>query len=115
MDENKDSETPISINEAYNLLLSLKSRYKNTRSESYQIYSKTLEYLELFSRIKDKSAMQDLRTTLIDLGFTEQEIAIFASILPCTADDAKILVPSLVRLNDEIIEKAVSKVESILP
>lgn len=106
----KDEERPITISEANQLLLPLKSRYTNTRSDSYQIYLKTLEYTNTFGRIKDKSAVLDLNLALTNLGFTPVEIASLGSILPDNADEAKILVPSIVRLSDSIIEEAIEKI-----
>lgn len=68
-----DKETichPITTSEAYFLLEPNSGRFKNVRSESYQIFRKTLEYTETFGRIKDKTVADDLRTTLTGCGYT---------------------------------------------
>lgn len=105
---------PITTSEAFYLLAPLKSRYRNTRTESYHIYKKTLDYAEAFCRIQDKSAMSDLRSALTDLGFTGEEIAAFGSLFPQNADEAKICIPSITRLDDESIDKAIDKVLQII-
>lgn len=107
-----DSERsqPIATSEAFYLLAPLKSRYKNTRAESYQIYKKTLDYAEMFCRIQDKSVMSDLRSTLEELGFTGEEIMALGSLLPQSTDEARICVPSIMRLDEEAIEKAIDKI-----
>ncbi len=110
----KDDERPITVSEAYHLLLPLKSRYKNIRAESYQIFIKTLEYTETFGRIKDKSAVLDLNVALVELGFSNAEIASLGTILPQNSDEAKILIPSIVRLDNSIIEQAIEKIQSII-
>lgn len=109
-----DSSQPISVSEAYHLLVPLKSRHKNARTESFQIYKKTLEYAEAFCRIQDKSIVADLKATLADLGFSEEEAAALGSLLPQSADEAKLCVPSIVHLDDGTIDKAVKKIGEIL-
>lgn len=104
---------PISVSEAYHLLAPIKGRYKNARSESYQIYKKTLEYTEMVCKIQEKSAISDLKLYLEELGFTKEESAILGSLLPQTADEAKIYIPSISRLNDVSIYKAIEKIQSI--
>lgn len=112
MKEEQESQ-PITVSEAYHLLAPIKGRYKNTRSESFQIYKKTLEYTEMFCKIQDKSAISDLKLCLEELGFTKEEISILGSLLPQTADEAKIYMPSISRLNDTSIYKAIEKIQSI--
>lgn len=105
---------PVTISEAYQLLFQVKSRYKNNRSEAYQLFLKTLEYTEEFGKIKDKSAILDLNTSLANLGFSTMEIASLGSILPQNWKEAKILVPSITRLDDKIIELAIEKIMSAI-
>lgn len=115
MNENSGEHArPITTSEAFYLLAPLKSRYRNTRAESYQIYKKTLDYVEAFCRIQDKSVMGDLRSILADLEFTGEEIAAFGSLLPQSADEAKICIPSITRLDDESIDKVIDKILQII-
>lgn len=104
---------PVSVSEAFFLLEQQKNRYKNIRSESYQLFKKTLDYTESFGRIKDKSVVEDLRTFLADFGFSEDEIAVVGSLLPQSVEDAKIYVPSIARLGDENILSVIQKIQRI--
>ncbi|KAI4290749.1 DNA-directed RNA polymerase II subunit RPB4 [Pancytospora philotis] len=102
---------PITTSEAYHLLHPLKSRYKNTRSPAYKIYKETLDYVEALCKIKEKSIVDDLRLTLFNMGLSEDEVVSFGTLFPQTLDEAKILVPSIVRLDDATIDLAISKVQ----
>lgn len=110
MDDSTKSMRPISISEAFHLLLPLKTRNTNIRSESYQIYKKTLDYTETFCRIHDKSIIVDFQTTLSNLGFNQEEIASMISLLPQTVDEAKMCIPSITRLPNGSINEAVQKI-----
>ncbi|ELA42843.1 uncharacterized protein VICG_00158 [Vittaforma corneae ATCC 50505] len=103
---------PISISEAYHLLAPLKTRYKNTRAESYRIYTKTLEYAEMFCKIEDKSALVDLKFFLTELGLNQEEVAMVITLLPQSVSEAKICIPSLSRLEDKLISKIIEKINS---
>ncbi|KAM0680751.1 DNA-directed RNA polymerase II subunit rpb4 [Glugoides intestinalis] len=113
MKAEKDPE-PITVNDVYHILAPLKARYKNTRSEAYQIYKKTLDYSEMFCKIQDKAALADLKFFLAELGMNPEEIAIIGSLLPQSADEARIYLPSLSRLDDGVIFQAIDKIQSIL-
>lgn len=104
---------PITTSEAYHIMLPLKGRYKNTRSESYKIFKETLKYADLFGKIKEKSLADDLRQALVELGFSEAEIAAIGSLLPQSSNEAKICVPSITRLTDNAIESAIQKVQQV--
>jgi hypothetical protein len=104
---------PVSVSEAYHLLAPLKPRFKNPRSTAYQIFAKTLEYVEMCNRIQDISAIEDLKTTLNILGFTPEESSAMGSLLPQNSDEAKICIPSLNRLEDNVILQAIEKIQSL--
>lgn len=110
----EDNSNPISVSEAYHLLVPLKSRYKNARTESYQIFKKTLEYTDTFCRIRDKTIAADLKSYLMDLGFNGEETSAFGSLLPQNADEAKLCIPSIVRLEDDVINKVIKKIGEIM-
>lgn len=105
---------PISVSEAYNLLAPLKARYKNTRSTSYQIYMKTLEYTEAFCKIDDKSALMDLKSFFTDAGVTETEGAALASLAPQSVSEAKTYVPTLSRMEEWELSRVIEKIQSII-
>lgn len=108
---NEKISHPITTSEAFHLLNPLRSRYKNARSDSYKIFKETLDYTEVFCRIKDKCTTDDLRSALASLGFTEDEIALLGTLLPQTADEARILAPSIIRLESSIINIAIEKIQ----
>lgn len=105
---------PVSISEAFHLLYPLKGRFKNTRSTSYQIYTKTLAYVESCHRIQDKAAIEDLKFTLTLLGFSPEEVASLGTLLPQSSDEAKICIPSLNRVDDSILLQAIEKIQSVI-
>lgn len=105
---------PVSISEAFYLLYPLKARFKNTRSASYQIYTKTLAYVESCHRIQNKAAIEDIKITLSTLGFTREESASAITLLPLNSDEAKICIPSLNRLEDNVILQAIEKIQNLV-
>lgn len=111
--KNIEEALPISVSEAYQLLEPLKSRYKNIRSESYQIYSKTFEYTEKFRKIREKSVLEDLKFSLSTLGLKAQEIAAICTLLPQSVNEAKICIPGVSELDDEVISQIIEKIHDI--
>ncbi len=105
---------PIMTSEAFFILDSIKSRYKNTKSQSYKVFKETFDYCEKFCKIKDKSLIDDLRVTIAELGFNEAEIAAFGTILPISRDDAKIYIPSISRMQDSVIDSVIEKIQMIV-
>lgn len=105
---------PISVSEAYHLLAPLKARYKNTRAESYRIYTKTLEYAEAFCKIEDKSALADFKFFLSELGLSQEETASTITLLPQSVSEAKVCIPSLSRLEDGLVSKIIEKASNVV-
>ena len=110
----QDEMIPISISEVFHLLYPIKGRFKNPRSLSYQMFNKTLTYVESCNRIQDKTAIEDLKFTLSILGFTSDEIALLGNLLPQSIDEAKIYISSLNRLDDNVIIQGIEKIQSII-
>lgn len=104
---------PITVSEAFRLLEPLSENYKDARSNSSKIFKETLEYTRTFLRISDKGLADDFRQSLAENGFTNEEIAVLGSILPQSADEAKICIPSISRLDDSIIEQIIEKIRSL--
>ncbi len=104
---------PISVSEAHHLLEPLRSKYKNTRSESYQVYYKTLEYTKMLCRIDDKSLLEDLKFSLAEFGLNDKEISIILTLLPKSASDAKMYVPTLSRFDGDIMKKIIEKIRIV--
>ena len=113
--ENEESQLchAVTPSEAYYLLEPQKSRHKTVRTEAYNIFRKCYEYTEIFGKIKDKSVIEDLRIYLKDCGFKENEIVVFGTLFPQSIEEAKIYIPSLNRLEDEVIEKGIQKIQNV--
>lgn len=105
---------PISVSEAYHLLAPLKARYKNTRSTSYQIYMKTVEYAEKFCKIEDKSALMDLKLFFTELGLSDAESAVLTTLLPQSSGEVKAYVPELARLDSSEMSRITEKIQNVL-
>ena len=113
MDQEREVNShPITTSEAFFLLDPLTSRFKNTRSAAYKVFKETHGYAGTFARVRDPGLMEDLRHSLAELGFTEQEIAVLGTLLPQTSGDAKIYIPSITRLPDSVIESGVEKLSA---
>ncbi|EWC90964.1 hypothetical protein PFNF54_00209 [Plasmodium falciparum NF54] len=62
------------------------------------------DYANKFAAIKNRSSIVDIRTNLERIGdLHEYEIAMLVNLLPKTILEARYLIPSLIRLNDETL------------
>ncbi|KAL6122318.1 hypothetical protein NUSPORA_00682 [Nucleospora cyclopteri] len=113
MGKKEQNTKPISTSEAFHLLKTVEDRYKNPRSEAHAVYKKTLEYTETFCKLNDQSSCDLLKAYFTELGFKEEEVAGFCSLAPDTINEAKILIPSIIRLPDSIIDSAIKKFNDI--
>lgn len=114
VNQTEDEMQPVSVSEVFHLIYPIKSRFKNPRSLSYQVFNKTLSYVESCHRIQDKTAIEDLKYTLSILGFTSEEVAALGTLLPQSSDEAKIYISSLNRLEDNVINQGIEKIQSII-
>ena len=114
-DEDLRNSHPIMLAEARYLLEGHKERFKaDFRSNTSKTFRSTFTYLEDFCRIKDKSVVDDLRTTLSAADFSEMEIALFGSLFPQSVEEAKLLIPSLTLKDDQSISQAIEKIQRII-
>lgn len=105
---------PVMLAEARYLLEGHKERFKTDfRSNTSKAFRSTLAYLEEFCRMKDRSVVDDLRSTLSSLGFSEVEIAMFGSLFPQSVEEAKLLIPSLMQKEDQVISQAIEKIQHV--
>lgn len=100
---------PVSTAEAFFLLKNNKDKYNNRRIKSHDIFLQTLEYSEATKKIDDLNALENLTNFLYALGFTTEEAAQYINLLPFFVIEIKILIPSLSRLTDAILESAINK------
>ena len=106
--------TPVSISEVFLLLRNIKDRYNNGRIKSHEIFMQTFQYVETFKKVDDSNALEEFKTYLTAVGFTEEEIAAYINLLPSSIIETKMLLPSLARLNDAILESVILKTKEIV-
>lgn len=111
--EKELSSKAITVSEAFHLLDFQKPKYKNTRSNAYKIYRETLDYAHAFCKIRDRSIAEDTAATLMEMGFTDEEVAAMGSLILQTKEEARICIPSITRLSDSVIERAIEKLNSV--
>eukprot|EP01102_Stenamoeba_stenopodia_P015811 TRINITY_DN5454_c0_g1_i1.p1 TRINITY_DN5454_c0_g1~~TRINITY_DN5454_c0_g1_i1.p1 ORF type:complete len:147 (+),score=31.63 TRINITY_DN5454_c0_g1_i1:39-443(+) len=73
----------------------LEHRLKSSDTEPNPVFMKTLQYVRQFDRYKDKNVVRDIRSTLEKKGLRQYEIAALANLSPATAEEAKVLIPTL--------------------
>eukprot|EP01113_Clastostelium_recurvatum_P034003 TRINITY_DN4560_c0_g1_i2.p1 TRINITY_DN4560_c0_g1~~TRINITY_DN4560_c0_g1_i2.p1 ORF type:complete len:142 (+),score=19.14 TRINITY_DN4560_c0_g1_i2:46-471(+) len=76
------------------------------------VFSKTLGYVDRFSRFKNKTALKQVRGMLSRQGLAEYEAAAIGNLLPETAEEAKALIPSLQRMTDDDLQIILNDVTS---
>ncbi|WUR02768.1 DNA-directed RNA polymerase II 16 kDa polypeptide [Vairimorpha necatrix] len=102
---------PVTLAEVKYLLEDVKERSSlDNRSSSYKILKQTLNYVEKFCKIEEKSMAEDLRSSLFNCGCNEVEIALLGSIFPQSVDEAKMLIPSLKNKDNAVLSKIVDLV-----
>ena len=104
---------PISNTETFFILKNNKEKYKNKTIKSHEVFLDSLEYVENIKKIEDVNACENLKNFLIALGFLEEESIQFLNLLPLSVTEIKILIPTLSRLTDPILESAIVKTKEI--
>jgi DNA-directed RNA polymerase II subunit RPB4 len=103
------------LSEARYLLEAHKDRFKaDFRSNASKIFRSTVLYLDNFCRIKDRSVIEDLRSTLNGLSFDNVEIALFGSLFPQSIEEARLLIPSLLSKENAQLAQAVEKIQQLI-
>ncbi|KAF7682651.1 DNA-directed RNA polymerase II subunit rpb4 [Astathelohania contejeani] len=105
---NKEEMFPIMVSEAKCLLEENKQRFTTARSIKALTHQKaffsSLTHCETYGKIKSKSNMEDLRNVLKDNNLDDIEIALLGSLLPQSSEEAKVIIPSLNKLDDETLQ-----------
>jgi DNA-directed RNA polymerase II subunit RPB4 len=112
--EESQTSHPIMLAEAMYLLEAHKDRFKaDFRSGASKIFRSTVSYLNNLCRVKDRSVIEDLRSTLASLGLDNIEIALFGSLFPQSVEEAKLLIPSLASRDNLQLSQAVEKIQQL--
>ncbi|KAK5584905.1 hypothetical protein RB653_006523 [Dictyostelium firmibasis] len=82
-------------------------------TEFPQTFHKTLAYAEKFSRYKNKTSIKQVRTALSKQNLEEFEIASLANLCPEISDEAKSLIPSLKRMEDDELQAILDELSNL--
>eukprot|EP00204_Picochlorum_oklahomense_P003632 CAMPEP_0118798894 /NCGR_PEP_ID=MMETSP1161-20130426/1221_1 /TAXON_ID=249345 /ORGANISM="Picochlorum oklahomensis, Strain CCMP2329" /LENGTH=112 /DNA_ID=CAMNT_0006726461 /DNA_START=19 /DNA_END=357 /DNA_ORIENTATION=+ len=94
------------------------TRDRKLRDPSYQpniLVSKTIEYTNTIATNKNPDTVRKIRSRLAEAGMTEQELALVANLQLQTAEEAKVLVPSLAaegRFTDDELNRILLEIEN---
>jgi len=79
----------------------------------FQVFMKTLNYTQRFSRFKNRETIASVRTLLIQKRLHKFELASLANLCPETAEEAKALIPSLEgRFEDEELQQVLDDIQT---
>ncbi|KAG8928881.1 RNA polymerase B [Tulasnella sp. 418] len=78
------------------------------------VYKKTMEYVKTFSKFSSNDSTASVREALGREGNLAQfEIAQIANLCPSTAEEAKNIIPSLVKLEDDHLQAILDEVQTL--
>jgi len=112
--EFENAETLLN-SEVHMLLEHRKSQNENTEEEQElsEVFMKTLNYTQRFSRFKNRETIASIRSLLIQKKLHRFELAALANLCPETAEEAKALVPSLEgRFEDDELQEVLNDIQT---
>ncbi|EAL66229.1 DNA-directed RNA polymerase II subunit 4 [Dictyostelium discoideum AX4] len=87
--------------------------YYNSINDIIRTFHKTLAYAEKFSRYKNKTSIKQVRTALSKQNLEEFEIASLANLCPEISDEAKSLIPSLKKMEDDELQAILDELSNL--
>jgi len=79
-----------------------------------KVYNKTLEYVKTFTKFSTTDSASAVRDTLRrEPALTQFETAQIANLCPATADEAKSVIPSLVKIDDDRLEALLRDIQTM--
>ncbi|CAG8601346.1 12756_t:CDS:2, partial [Dentiscutata erythropus] len=84
-----ETQFALSISETNALLINVRNRLNPPKS------TKTLEYVDQFTKMRDDGQLNDARRTLSKYNLHQFELPLLLNLLPSSIEEAKTLVPSL--------------------
>jgi len=80
-----------------------------------QVYQKTIEYVRSFTKFPTQESTQAVRAVIQrGLGELAQfEVAQIANLTPLTADEAKSLLPTLIRFEDDLLLSILEEMQTL--
>ncbi|XP_071945956.1 DNA-directed RNA polymerase II subunit RPB4-like [Antedon mediterranea] len=103
------------ISEVRMLLEHRKTQNENQEDEQElsEVFMKTLQYTERFSRFKNRETIADVRSLMKQKQLHKFEVASLANLCPDTAEEARALVPSLEsRFEDEDMQEMLDNIQT---
>lgn len=76
------------------------------------MFKATQDYVERFGRFRTAEAVKQMRTLLANAGLAENEAVALADLCPESAHEARVLIPSLARLDDDRLEAIIADLAS---
>ncbi|KAI0704139.1 RNA polymerase II [Earliella scabrosa] len=78
------------------------------------VYNKTLDYVKTFAKFDKPEAAAAIRETLRrESALTQFEIAQIANLCPVTAEEAKSIIPSLVKIDDDKLQPLLDEIQTM--
>jgi len=78
------------------------------------VFNKTVEYVNLFSKFATEDAIGIVRSTLRrQSNLTQFETAQLGNLCPSTAEEAKSIIPSLAKYEDDILQPLLDELQSL--
>ncbi|KAM9979992.1 hypothetical protein ACTFIZ_006251 [Dictyostelium cf. discoideum] len=87
--------------------------FKIPINDIIRTFHKTLAYAEKFSRYKNKTSIKQVRTALSKQNLEEFEIASLANLCPEISDEAKSLIPSLKKMEDDELQAILDELSNL--
>ncbi|RUS79134.1 hypothetical protein EGW08_013112 [Elysia chlorotica] len=112
--EFENAETLL-ISEVQMLLDHRKQQNESAEEEQEQseVFMKTLNYCERFSKFKNRETITAVRSSLLQKKLHKFELATLANLCPETADEAKSLIPSLEgRFEEEELQQILDDIKT---
>ncbi|KAJ7210507.1 HRDC-like protein [Mycena pura] len=79
-----------------------------------KVYNKTLEYVKTFTKFSTTDSASAVRDTLRrEPALTQFETAQIANLCPATAEEAKSVIPSLVKIDDDRLEALLADIQTM--
>ncbi|XP_059167398.1 DNA-directed RNA polymerase II subunit RPB4-like [Physella acuta] len=81
--------------------------------EQSEVFTKTLNYRERFSKFKNRETIASVRSLLIQKKLHKFELAALANLCPETAEEVKSLIPSLeARFEDDELQQILDDIQT---
>ncbi|KAF2072857.1 hypothetical protein CYY_005834 [Polysphondylium violaceum] len=101
------------LNSEVAILLEHRKDSSDEGTEFPQTFHKTLAYAEKFSRYKNRTSIKQVRINLTKENLAEFEIASLANLCPENSDEAKSLIPSLKRIDDDALQATLDELSNL--